>query len=224
MSYIHDALKRAQKDKDNLYKRYEEIIGHGKGPARRSWFKKTAIGSFVILLFLATAGALWFQGLPSAQDAGRDIASMATPAVEEVGRSSAGGRAEAPGHLYMRALDYHSRGKLSEAENLYRKIPSDDPSHVFALNNLGVIFLVRGKRDEARALFLQSLGGDEDYADPWYNLACLYAGDGNSGRALEYLGKALAIKSEVEYWAREDADLEGLRSLPEFDELMLRNQ
>ena len=38
------------------------------------------------------------------------------------------------------AVDFHTRGKISEAKNIYEKILKVKPDHFLALTNLGIIF------------------------------------------------------------------------------------
>jgi tetratricopeptide (TPR) repeat protein len=49
-----------------------------------------------------------------------------------------------------------------------------------------------------------------------YNLACLYAGCGRTGEALELLTDALRLNPRLVEWSRKDADLDPLRAEPAF--------
>ncbi len=219
MSYIHDALKRAQEEKDSLYAGYGRIIDDGKRERRRR-LKPTVFGLLVLLGLVVAAMSPFDSMLLGSKErkAPSTMSGSAEPAAAMYPRFDR----ESGEEIYRRALDLHERGKLAEAEALYRKIPAGDERYMFALNNRGVVHLTRGDREGARVLFLKALEGNETYVDSWYNLACLYAAEGEKERAVEYLEKALAISSEVKEWAEVDEDLVGLRSLPEYKALMER--
>ena len=68
MSYINEALKKAQKDRDSRYKRFEGIIASGPAGTKRSAKRRLAIGSAIALTVLISAGllmAFYFLEQPS---------------------------------------------------------------------------------------------------------------------------------------------------------------
>jgi tetratricopeptide (TPR) repeat protein len=121
---------------------------------------------------------------------------------------------------YNKARQFHKKGRLEEAKRLYEETLQIDPGYVDALNNLGVIFI--GKRDyvAARRSLEKAVRLKPRYAEPFYNLACLNAIRGDIKLALAQLKKAVSLDPTVRDWARKDTDLESLRHLPEFRELM----
>jgi tetratricopeptide (TPR) repeat protein len=125
-----------------------------------------------------------------------------------------------PQETYDRARQFHKEGRLEEAKRLYEESLRLDPGYVDALNNLGVIFI--GKRDyiAARRSLEKAVRLKPRYAEPFYNLACLNAIRGELKLALAQLEKAVSLDPMVRDWARKDTDLESLRHLPEFRELM----
>ncbi len=86
------------------------------------------------------------------------------------------------------------------------------------MNNIGVTFLQERNFTEARKSFEDAAQLQPDYVDPYYNLACLYAIQGDTKRGLEYLRKAVSLDGSVREWALADSDLKALRALPEFQE------
>ena len=118
--------------------------------------------------------------------------------------------------LYQQALNYQQKNDLTRAENIYRKILGTDPKHVSALNNLGVIYMIRKQNGKAIQTFTKAINLKGDYVDPYYNLACLYSQSGDTSRSLNYLKKAINIKNDVKNWAINDIDLRYLHTLDEF--------
>lgn len=118
--------------------------------------------------------------------------------------------------LYRKALDYQKKGAFDEAINGYKNILNADPEHIFTLNNLGVIYMRRGKNTIAEVLFKKAIDLKNDYVDPYYNLACLYSKEGNSIRSVDYLKKAARINNDVKNWIKDDRDLDNVRKLDDF--------
>lgn len=52
-----------------------------------------------------------------------------------------------------------------------------------------------------------------------YNLACFYALNGESGRAIELLRESLPLREGLVEWSKQDTDLVSLRELPEYQAL-----
>ncbi|MCK9274975.1 MAG: tetratricopeptide repeat protein [Syntrophales bacterium] len=222
MSYIHDALKKAQKEKDSLYGEYSGIISGPGFKKHRYFIRKLSVFSF-ILLSLSALGLLGyhFQWNAKTERGGQvpapAISRQTDKAVEKMDRENLGNEVEI---LYQNALSSHKKGSLKKAEALYNEILEKDPDHVFAVNNLGVVYLAGEKRELAKALFEKAIGLNPDYADPFYNLACFYAGAGNTGKSLEYLKKAIRLNDDVKNWARNDRDLETFRDSKDFKNLV----
>ena len=47
------------------------------------------------------------------------------------------------------AVDFHAKGKINDAKNIYEKILEVKPDHLFSLGNLGIIFSQLKKFNEA---------------------------------------------------------------------------
>ncbi len=145
-----------------------------------------------------------------------DLRKLQESGLKERQETALGG----PQETYDRARQFHKEGRLEEARRLYEESLRLDPGYVDALNNLGVIFI--GKRDyvAARRSLEKAVRLKPRYAEPFYNLACLNAIRGDIKLALAQLKKAVSLDPTVRDWARKDTDLESLRHLPEFRELM----
>ncbi|KAA3619069.1 MAG: sulfotransferase family protein, partial [Proteobacteria bacterium] len=71
------------------------------------------------------------------------------------------------GNLRMR------QGKTDLAETDYRAVLEKEPGNALALNNLGLVTVYRGNRDEADRLFRAAIAADREFTDPWRNLVAL---------------------------------------------------
>ena len=87
-------------------------------------------------------------------------------------------------------------------------------------NGIGVTYVARRQLKEALVAYKQAVELDPNFGDSYYNMACLYAGDGKPDLALKYLG--LSVKNgyaQLEAM-EEDHDLDGLRQDPRFQKIM----
>jgi len=129
-------------------------------------------------------------------------------------------KVDGPEVWYEKARAFHKRGRLQAAKRLYERTLSVDPGRVDALNNLGVIQLQEGNYPAARTSFMEAIRIQPDYVDAHYNLACLNALGGEASKGLFHLRKAIEVDPAVKDWARSDADLDNLRELPGFTEIV----
>ena len=84
-----------------------------------------------------------------------------------------------------------SRGKYADAMNLADKELAVNPQNVNLRFLRGVIFMETKKNDEAKRVFEQLIREYPEIADSYNNLAVIYAGEGNLGRAQDLLERAL---------------------------------
>ena len=68
--------------------------------------------------------------------------------------------------------------------------------------------------------FQKALRIEPNNADPYYNLACLYALQRNVGQSLSYLRKAVSVDEAARSWAMKDTDLRNLRGHAEFQRIV----
>jgi tetratricopeptide (TPR) repeat protein len=108
----------------------------------------------------------------------------------------------------------------AEAEAFYRRAIETDPKNLSALNNLGVICMSQKRDKEAIDIFTRLIDVKGDWADPYYNLACLYSRQGDVSKSLWNLKVALWMNKELKGWAKNDSDLEPLRSKPEYHKIV----
>ena len=229
MSYITAALKRAHKARDERYLPYRDIIS--TRPRRRVRGKKRLIlgvtlASLVLLASTAFSLIVYFGQEEAANQEG--ILSMAFTAhrakVDMVGRQpdrlAPANAARDTEILFQAGLRMQQSENLAEAEALYRRAVEADPKNLSALNNLGVICMAQKRDKEAIDIFTRLIDIKGDWADPYYNLACLYSRQGDAPKSMWHLRVALWMNKELKGWAKSDSDLEPLRSMPEYQKIV----
>lgn len=239
MSYINEALKKAQRDRESRYERFGGMIAAGPVGREKSGRRKHVIGVAIALLVLIPTGlftAVYFLQQPAAVIKGSppSVVSERTksamiPADTAGDAAQTGDAAVSPGGmpnrgqadvLYREALSAQRRGDHKRAEDLYQQALMLDPGHVRAMNNLGVLFMDQKKKREAVALFDKAVALKKDYVDPYYNLACIYARVDEIEESMRYLKMAMAIDRDVKNWAVKDADLKSVVTTDEFKRIM----
>lgn len=226
MSYINDALKKAQQDKDDRYSRFAGSIARSPEHPARAKIKWAAgllgmLAMAAVLTWTAVDHGLFSpltgkKGPP--MQTGSDPPAAAPPAVEP--RSAPAMAVPDTRTLYQEALAAQRDGKEAAAEWLYRRVLAVDGRHVEAMNNLGVLYLAQGKQDRALEMFGQAILLKADYAEPHYNLSCLFARRKNTAESLRHLESAIALDRNVIHWAAEDGDLKEITASEAFRKLV----
>lgn len=210
MSFIHEALRKAQKEKDARYREYHGIVSTPGYKPRFFSGKALWWTSFVLISLAFTVYLL----LPS-RGTGPSIREPARPDGAPPPQSAVNVAA-----LYEKARVFQKGGRFQEAKRLYEEALGLDPDYVDALNNLGVIYIHDKKYSEARAFFAKAIRLKPDYVDSHYNLACLHAVKGEVAQSLSCLKKAVSLDQSVRDWARKDSDLQNLHGVPGFEEVV----
>ena len=97
-----------------------------------------------------------------------------------------------------------------------------NPNHAKAHNNLGIAYYMTKQRDAAIREWNTAIKIERDFEAPYYNLACMYAAEGQTQEALKFLGEAIVNHgydrlAEIE--ADEQRCFARLRRHPRFVEL-----
>jgi tetratricopeptide (TPR) repeat protein len=93
-----------------------------------------------------------------------------------------------------KATELHQAGKLREAEQLYRQVVATDPTHTYALNNLGILASQAERHDEAMSYLRRALALEPNVAEFHANLAVAYRAAHGAGAALAEFREALRLK------------------------------
>jgi tetratricopeptide (TPR) repeat protein len=213
MSYINEALKKAQREKDALAAKYSGFFAarkeKRKGLRRRPLLWTSVVGILILLAFVLHS---WLDSRgPETTSASKGVSPRDTSKQEALLDAK---------DLYDKARRFQKSGRLREARRFYQKALTLDPHNIHAVNNIGVAFLQERNFPEARKSFEDAMLLQPDYVDPYYNLACLYAIQGDTKKGLDYLRKAVSLDASVRQWARNDDDLRRLRASPEFEEVV----
>jgi tetratricopeptide (TPR) repeat protein len=211
MSYINEALKKAQREKDALAARYSSFLEARREKRRGSRGRQLWWSSLIVILILLAFGLYsWLDSRgPEMKSASKKVILRGDLKQEAAVNAK---------DLYERAMRLQKSGRLRDARSFYRKALALDPQNVKAVNNIGVSFLQERNFTEARKSFEDAMRLQPDYVDPYYNLACLYTMQGDTKKGLEYLRRAVSLDGSAGEWARNDGDLKALRGLPGFEE------
>lgn len=120
------------------------------------------------------------------------------------------------GELLNRALAFHSRGQLAEAERLYRAVMDAAPEEAAAPHLLGVVRAQQGRTEEALELMAAALKLKPDAPEILSNYGNALKTQGRAGEALAQFDRAVALKPDYgAAWCRRAQALHQLRRLPE---------
>ncbi len=214
MSYINEALKKAQKEKD--FRNIRLIRNLEAGGKRKKSKKDIVLYLLLLLIFLfllVFIGVSWLDLSDKKEIEPRPSSTVVVNVPEEKPDSEL---------IYNKAGDLFKTGMADDAESHYKKVLELDPGHVDTLNNLGVIYLHKGDYESAASCFEKAIRLRPDFADPYYNMACLHSIKSEAEKGIIYLKKAFDLNSDVIKWALNDSDLKNIRSLPEFREIFTR--
>ncbi|MGD0278787.1 MAG: tetratricopeptide repeat protein [Smithella sp.] len=244
MSYINDALLKAQKDKKSPYAAYETILSASGKKIKRP--RKRLFLTGILILFFWMAGIivlLYWHGekkTPALQPLRVSPAQSVVPAKPQIVKKTITDNKNETGLnkkivfakvktgqefadskiLYAQAIKKQQEGNLEEAKRLYKKVIKIDPRNIQALNNLGVIYMNKKSYKWAIIRLNDAIKVKYNYPDAHYNLACLYAQKNDAARSLSYLKNAIGFNPEVRKWAKDDGDLKVWADLPEFKKLL----
>ncbi|HWQ42436.1 MAG TPA: tetratricopeptide repeat protein [Desulfosporosinus sp.] len=95
--------------------------------------------------------------------------------------------------LYEKAMQYLEAGELDEAEATFKTYLCGNPADAMAHNKLGIVFVNRSNREEAKRCFEEALKHDAYLVHALNNLGNIAREEGYLERAIEYYQKAILI-------------------------------
>lgn len=104
--------------------------------------------------------------------------------------------ADMPGALMQLGLFYGNRGDGPAAEAMYREALHINGHLLPAYLNLADLLRAQSRDDEARALLQRALAVDPDNGNTLHALGLLETRAGNTGPALDFLGRAAAVETD----------------------------
>jgi len=117
---------------------------------------------------------------------------------------------------------YEQKGDIQRAIVELEKARDISPGTPLMVAGLGHAYSVANKTPEARAVLNQLLEKSKrQYVSPFY-IALIYAGLGESDKAMDWLEKAYADRSNGLVFLKVDPQLDSLRSNPRFKDLLYK--
>jgi len=91
------------------------------------------------------------------------------------------------------AVKNHQEGRFDFAHEFYNQVLKINPNHLFALNNIGLIFNQLGENQKAKEYFEKAIQINVNYADAHNNLGVIFKELKENQKAKEYFEKAIQI-------------------------------
>lgn len=214
MSVIHEALKRAERDRAAGHVEKAAFPTPTPAPPRRHPTRiVAALG--VILLFLA--GAYWLRHGDRSRTApsGPKVAAVDTsPSPQPTGRPAVLRPAEpratnpaaapavapaanpGPAQLNTQAVVSFREGRPAEAQRLLEQALRLAPAMPEAHNNLGMVLHALGQRTAAKEKYRRALALLPVYPEALNNLGLAWSDEGNQDEAIRCFENALAAKPD----------------------------
>ncbi len=98
---------------------------------------------------------------------------------------------------YNKALAAAEEGSTDKARKLYLAVLADEPHHIEALNNLGVLALSESNTKEAAFYFRRILEYRKDYIKSYNNQGIIAMREGDTKLAEEYFKKAIEVAPQT---------------------------
>ncbi len=130
----------------------------------------------------------------------------------DIGQALLANKADDTQVLFLTALALQKSQRLDQAQIYYQQIIQLHPDLPEPRNNLAIIFLQKGKHDQAVDLLIESLNTHPAYATAWQNLSNLYRGLASEAyrKALSEDNNASSVIDSIQL-----SELTRIHSLPE---------
>jgi DNA-binding winged helix-turn-helix (wHTH) protein/TolB-like protein/Tfp pilus assembly protein PilF len=127
-----------------------------------------------------------------------------------------------PFALYQTARCYDQKARFEDAIALYRKAIALSGGSSVMTARLGHTYALAGRKAEARAALEELFAASKQRHISPYLIATIYAGLGDSDKAIEWLEKAYEVRDGMLVMLGVDAHLDLLRPDPRFQNLLRR--
>ena len=117
--------------------------------------------------------------------------------------------------VYNQALVLHQRGKLVEAEQLYRQVLAVDARMLAARQMLGVLQVQQGRLDEAFATTQSALALNPRHAGVLVNAGNILNLMGRFAESLDHYDRALVLAPDADTWTNRGNALQSLFRIDE---------
>ncbi|MBM4397371.1 MAG: tetratricopeptide repeat protein [Deltaproteobacteria bacterium] len=104
-----------------------------------------------------------------------------------------------PGHvgaLYWAGVSHHRRGRLNEADELWRKAITADPTYARAYSALAMMYLEAGAESEAMAVLKEAIRVNPEDPECHLNLGVVFLATGNDKAAVDSLTRGIELDPE----------------------------
>jgi tetratricopeptide (TPR) repeat protein len=193
MSYINEALRKAQRERDNRYERFRGIIAACPGGADRPRKRRVVLFAAALIVLVSTALLLAVQALhqsPIAQKATQSSVA-GTPAPSAAATSSAP-KASGPVKAAVRT------GAAAASSSAAIQPPGGTQTVREADARYGEALLAQRKGDlkRAEALYQKVLTLDSGHVRALNNLGVVYMAQKKREKAIAVLGRAVVLKKD----------------------------
>ncbi len=207
MSVIHEALKRAERERSaGLIPQAAVAVTAPAAPSRRLRHGAVAVLGAAVLLLLGLSWSRHRVPPPERSSAPGAITTLLSPAPSALDRSAGASppaaavtasappepdAAAEPASLNARAVAAFREGRTEASRRLLERALHLAPAMPEAHNNLGMVLQAGGDRAAARKEFLRALALRPGYPEALNNLGLCLSEEGHQREALESFEQAL---------------------------------
>lgn len=184
MSLIHDALKKAEVEKNPQVGQPNNlpnpILSNGNKKSKRTWM-------LVCLLGVSLGLLIYLRLFSKPQTA---------PSPSPIQAVDIKGVTDNPLAMKKMAFQLYQEGKWEASLANWEKLTLLLPTEAEVYSNMGLVLKKLGKKEAAFQAYTKALALNQDYPEALNNLGVLYLENGQRKEAKTHFDKALALKSD----------------------------
>ncbi len=198
MSLVHDALKKADQERQAVMTMNGEATESFEGPEAPSALRKVLV-VLVLLAVVFTAGSYFYK---------KRFVTSNVPQPKNFGASS-GAPGGIPGQVYPStppppsnaqlvadATQLTQSGRWEEAKVKWEKVVIAEPRNADAYNNLGLVLKKLNQNEAAFDQYRKALSIEPQCAECVNNMGALYLANRDLNEAESHFQKAIALKGD----------------------------